>query len=185
MEPYDRRRRKKTPFDDFFNNISDEDFERIFDEARKMIEEMFREGAPFKSFEPGKPFIHGFKINIGSNGKPEISEFGNKQTKNPDGESMISEEREPLTDIIEGDNDVAITIEVPGVEKEDIDINATESALEIKVDNPQRKYHKVVSLPCDVKPKTTKATYKNGVLDVVIQRKEKKKEDEGFKVNVD
>lgn len=185
MDPFDKPRKKRNPFDDFFNNITDEDFDRIFEEARKMMEGMFREGVPFKSFEPGKPFIHGFKINIGPNGKPEISEFGNRTKKTQNGAPAISEEREPLTDIIEGLNDVAITVEIPGVEKDDINLNATESALEIKVVTPARKYLKTVDLPCDVKPKTTKATYKNGILDVVIQRKEKKHDGEGFKVNIE
>lgn len=165
--------------------MNDEDFDRIFEEARKMIEDMFKGGAPFKSFEEGKPFIHGFKINMGPDGKPEISEFGNRAVKTQDGEPTISEEREPLTDIIEGDNDVAITVEIPGVEKEDIDLNATDNTLEIHVDTPQRKYQKILDLPCGVKPKTTKATYKNGILDVTIQRKEKKKDDEGYKVNIE
>ena len=38
------------------------------------------------------------------------------------------------------------------------------------------KYHELLNLPCDVKPKTMKATYKNGVLDVVVKRKKKKTE---------
>ena len=185
MEPFDRDRRKKNPFDDFFNNLDDEDFEKIFDEARRMMEEMFKTGVPFKSFEEGKPFIHGFKINMGSNGKPQISEFGNRQTKTPEGEPTMSEEVEPLTDIIEADNDVSITVELPGVERDDIDLNVTDNALEIKVDTPQRKYQKTLDLPCDVKPKTTKATYKNGILDVVINRKEKKKDGTGYKINIE
>jgi len=45
-------------------------------------------------------------------GKPRIEDFGNKPIKSPDGEQLISEEREPLTDIIEGDEDVAITVEI-------------------------------------------------------------------------
>jgi len=80
---------------------------------------------------------------------------------------------------------VAITVEIPGVEREDIDLNATNDALEIKVDTPQRKYHKKLVLPCDVLPKTTKATYKNGILDIVLKRREKKKPGEGFKVNIE
>ena len=103
----------------------------------------------------------------------------------PEGEPTISEEVEPLTDIIEADNDVSITVELPGVEKDDIDLNVTDNALEIKVDTPQRKYQKTLDLPCDVKPKTTKATYKNGILDVVINRKEKKKDGTGYKINID
>ena len=187
MDPFNRdkdRRRRKNPFD----FIDDEDFERIFDEIQRMfestdfkdmIEDMFRGG-----FDPNKRFIHGFSMNMGPDGKPRFQEFGNRPTKTPTGEPVISDEREPLTDIIEGDEDVAITVEIPGVEKNDIDLNVTEDILEITVDNPKRKYHKRVDIPCNVKPKTTKATYKNGVLDVVVKRKGKKTPGEGFKVNI-
>jgi HSP20 family molecular chaperone IbpA len=41
-----------------------------------------------------------------------------------------------------------------------------------------------VDIPCNVKPKTTKATYKNGILDVVVKRKGKKKPGEGYRVNI-
>jgi len=187
VDPFDRdkdRRRRKSPFD----FMDDEDFERIFDEIQRMfestdlkemIEDMFRSG-----FDPNKRFIHGFSMNIGPDGKPRFQEFGNRPTKTPTGEPVISDEREPLTDIIEGDEDVAITVEIPGVDKEDIDLNVTEDILEITVDNPKRKYHKRVDIPCNVKPKTTKATYKNGVLDVVVKRKGKKKPGEGYRVNI-
>ena len=190
MDPFDEdrnRRRKRNPFDDFG---FDDDFirdlfsdERIMDDIKRMTEEMMR---MFSNAQPGgKPFVHGFKIQMGPDGRPRIEDFGNRPMKTPDGNPMISEEREPLTDIIEGDNDVAVTVEIPGVEKEDVDLNVTPEALEIKVDNTKRKYHKRLDLPCDVIPKTTKATYKNGILDVVIKRKNKKKPGEGYKVNIE
>jgi HSP20 family protein len=185
VDPFNRDRKRKNPFD----FISDEEFERIFEEMQRMfdnidfkdmIEDMFRSG-----FDPNKRFIHGFSLNIGSDGKPKFQEFGNRPIKSSKGEPVISDEREPLTDVIEGDEDVAVTVEIPGVEKDDIDLNITQKKLEIKVNNPIRKYHKIVDIPCDVKPKTTKATYKNGVLDIVIKRIEKKKPGDGFKVNID
>ena len=74
---------------------------------------------------------------------------------------------------------------MPGVERDDIDLNVTGDTLEIKVDTPQRKYHKSLNLPCDVKPKTTTATYKNGILDIVIKRKDKKKPGDGYRVNIE
>jgi len=190
MDPFDedrnKRKKRRNPFDmfgfdeDFIRDLFDD--ERIMEDIRRMTEEMMR---MFSNAQPGKPVVHGFKIHIGPDGKPRIEDFGNRQTKSPDGEPLISEEREPLTDIIEGDKDVAVTVEIPGVEKNDIDLNVKNDTLEIKVDNPKRKYHKLLDLPCDVLPNTTKATYKNGVLDVVIKRKEKKKPGSGYKVNVE
>jgi len=188
MDPFGKdrdKRRRRNPFD----FIDDDEFERIFDDMQKMfestdfkemIEEMIRSGTG-----EHRRFIHGFSLNIGPDGKPKIQEFGNRPLKTPKGEPTISEEREPITDIIEGDDDVAVTVEIPGVEKKDIDLNVIGDTLEIKVDAPNWKYHKTVKLPCDVIPKTTKATYKNGILDVVIKRKEKKKPGEGYRVNVE
>lgn len=173
------KRRKRRPFG-FFG--FDEEFEKMFEELQRMAEEAF--SAPFEEME--KPFVHGFSIRIGPDGKPRIQEFGNRPSRSPSGEPMISEEREPLTDLIEGEEEVSVTVEIPGVEKEDIDLEVMEDTLEITVDAPQRKYHKLLELPCDVKPKTTKATYKNGILDVEIKRKEKKKkEKKGLKVDID
>lgn len=192
MGPFDdeedknKRRRRRNPFDifgfdeDFFRDLLDDD--RIMDDIRRMTEEMMR---AFTNARPDKTVVHGFKIQLGPDGKPRIEDFGNKSIKSPDGGSIISDEREPLTDIIEGDDDVAVTVEIPGVEKNDIDLNVTEDSLEIKVDAPQRKYHKRLDLPCNVIPKTTKATYKNGVLDITIKRKEKKKPGEGYHVDIE
>jgi len=185
-ENRDKRRRRRNPFDmfgfdeDFIRDLLDDD--RVMDDIRRMTEEMMR---MFSNAQPGKPLVHGFKINIGPDGKPRIEDFGNRHIKTPTGEPQISEEREPLTDIIEGDDDVAVTVEIPGVEKNDIDLDVQTDDLEIKVDTPQRKYHKRLNLPCDVIPKTTKATYKNGILDIVIKRKEKKKPGEGYHVDIE
>ena len=188
MNPFEDdkdKKRRKNPFD----FIGDDDFERIFDEMQKMfesdnfkdmIEDMFKGG-----FDPNKKFVHGFSVNMGPDGKPKVQEFGHRAQKTPTGHPSISREREPLTDIIEGDEDVAVTVEIPGVEKDDIDLNVNADNMEITVDNPKRKYHKTLELPCDVKPKTTKATYKNGVLDVVIKRKERKKPGDSYKVNIE
>ncbi len=188
MDPFkrDRDKRKRDPFDffglddDFFNDILNDD--RIREDVRRMAEEMAK---MFSTAQPGKPVVHGFKIQFGPDGRPQIEDFGNRSMRSSEGEPTISEEREPLTDIIEGDEDVAVTVEIPGVEREDIDLNVIGDTLEIKVDAQNRKYQKTVELPCDVLPKTTKATYKNGILDVVIKRKEKKKPGEGYRVNVE
>lgn len=188
----DKNRRKHNPFDhfgfdddfinDFFNGPFDE---RFLDDFIRRAEEMMRMMSQASPGKPSKPIVHGYKLFFDSDGKPHLEDFGNKQIQSDEGESSISEEREPLTDIIESNEDVSITVEIPGVEKDDIDLNATENQLEITVDTHQRKYHKIVNLPSDVKPTTTKATYKNGVLDVIILKKERKKDGEkGYKVNI-
>jgi len=191
-ENRDKKRNPNDPFrfdDDIFRDIFNDNKirdifndDKIMDDIKKMAEEMMK---MFTNAQPGKPVVHGYKIEFGPDGKPQIMDFGNRSIRSPEGVPTISDEIEPLTDIIEGENDVAITVEVPGVEKEDIDLIATEDTLEIKVDSPKRKYHKRIDLPCNVKTKSTKATYKNGILDIVLDKKEKKKDYGGFKVNIE
>ena len=183
----DKRKRRRNPFDifgfddDFIRDLFNDD--RIIEDIRRMAEEMMK---MFSNVQPGKPVVHGFKVQFGPDGKPRIEDFGNRSIKSPEGDPIISEEREPLTDIIEGEDDFAVTVEMPGVEKEDIDLNVTTDIIEIIVDAPARKYHKRIDLPCDVLPKTTRATYKNGILDVVVKRKEKMKSGNGgYKVNIE
>jgi HSP20 family protein len=174
---------KRTPFD-FFKSlgIDEEEFEKIFEEVEKIMEHIL--STPPDQLEPGRLFTHGFSIRMGPDGKPKIETFGNRSTETTKGEPTISEEREPLADVIEGKEDVSITVELPGVEKEDIDLRTTENTLEIKVDSKHRKYHKIIDLPSKVIPKTTEATYKNGILDVVIKRKEKGRSSSGFRVPI-
>jgi len=182
MDPFrrDKDRRRKDPFDLFG---LDDEFERMFREMERMMHNAFR--MPDK-LEPGKSFVRGFSFRVGPDGKPHFEEFGNHQVSSKGGNTSISDEREPLTDVMDGPTDISVTVELPGVEKDDIDLRVTEDQLEITVDTIQRKYHKTVEFSGDVKPKTTKATYKNGILDVVVQRKKPQaKEDDGYRVNID
>src|SRR5207244_1296085 len=84
---------------------------------------------------------------------------------------VVAGDREPLTDVNEDAKQVSITMELPGVEKKDINVHLTDDELEIAVDNELRKYHKRVKLPAKVDAKTTKATYTNGILDVTVQKR--------------
>jgi HSP20 family protein len=182
MYPFDedRNRRRKDPFDLFG---FDEEFDRMFRNMEKMWEHAFRD-FNFDQIEQGKSFVHGFNIRIGPDGKPKIEEFGNLPRKIDEGKTILPDEREPLTDLIEGDDDVFITVEIPGVNKEDINLNINDSSLDIAVDSPNRKYHKTVDLPCMVFPNIAKATYKNGILDIVVKRKEKKKDSNGYNIKI-
>jgi len=153
-------------------------------EFRKLVEDMQRNlQDAFKDWggDPGKSFVSGFSVKVGPDGKPTFDTFGNKPKVGPAAKapgkgakgiaSIVSDEREPLTDVIDEGGKIAITMELPGVTREDIDLQMNESDLEISVDTERRKYHKRVKLPAAVDPKTTKATFNNGVLDVTVNKK--------------
>ncbi len=172
------RRRRERDWDDIFEEFFGREFE-IFDE---LMERMVRDiEEMFKLAERGeaKPIVRGFSIRIGPDGKPEIKEFGTKP------EALVKEgveERKPLIDVIETDDEVQVIAEMPGVRKEDIDLNATERSLEIKAEGENRRYHEIVELPCEVVPESAKARYNNGVLEVVFKKKHPEKKGKKIKI---
>jgi HSP20 family protein len=188
---WNKRRRFPLDKDPFFGDI-----DRIFREMEKHMEEEFREftekvpkdyvkerklpdGSTVKEFGP---FVYGYSMKIGPDGKPQIREFGNikKSLKGP----QVKEEREPLVDIIETNSEVRVVAELPGVEKSDIKLHGTEDSLTISVDTPHSKYYKEVALPTKVKVKEAKSSYKNGVLEVVIPKAEAPKKPEGEPIDI-
>jgi HSP20 family protein len=71
---------------------------------------------------------------------------------------------------------------LPGVDKNDIQLNGADKVLTIKVDTPERKYYKEVELPEEVESEGAKATYKNGVLEVVLNKKKAKPKGVSIKI---
>ncbi len=116
----------------------------------------------------GGPMYYGFSVSVGPDGKPMISEFGNVRPglKGPE----LREEISPLVDVMDGKDRVTVFAELPGVDKKEIDLKVSEDSLTISVNKERRKYYKEVSLPVSVKPETAKASYRNGVLEVSIEK---------------
>lgn len=168
------KRRRFSFFDDDFERM----IERMFEEISMGFEDLEELE---KRAREGKSFVRGFSITIGPDGKPIIQEFGDKPTVTPKG---VEEKREPLVDIINEKNDLRIIAELPGVRKEDIELNATEKELEIKVDTAERKYYKKLELPCKIKPETADAKYNNGVLQITLTKVEPSKEEKKKRIDI-
>ena len=170
--------------DDIFNNL-DGEFQRI----RKQMDNFMKDSFEGNISENNKrnPFVFGFSVKTGPDGFPIFEDFGNtriKPFKSEGKEPVVDTSREPLTDINETDDQIAITVELPGVNKEDIDINVMENKVEVKVKTESRKYFKSIDLTSSVETESSKATYTNGILDLVLTKKESDKP-KGTKVKVD
>ena len=94
----------------------------------------------------------------------------------------LNEIREPLTDVFEDDKTVKIYVELPGEERDDIQLNVTESRVEVKA----KKFYKGIEIPTEnIDVEKTSSKYKNGVLEVTIPKKEKPKEKDARKIKID
>ena len=147
-------KKRRSFFDDFFG----EGFDGLMDQ---MLRDLQEGGQP-------KPFIYGFSMTQHPGEAPEVREFGNVQ---PFGRSVkMEDERKPLIDVMETTDEVHVIAEMPGVDRTDVQLDTTESRLDIKAQNEFRKYSESVELPVKVDPHSAKATYRNGVLEVRLKR---------------
>lgn len=150
--------------------------ESFKDMERMMPKDMIREfrdpnGSVRKEYGP---FVYGYSVRIGPDGRPIIREFGNmKPGISGEGKPHLDlqDQREPLVDIVDEADRVKVLAELPGVEKEDIKLYATPNTLTINVDTPQKKYFKELELPSEVDETSAKSTYRNGILETILDKK--------------
>lgn len=175
-------------FDEYFRQISEymrSEFEELFKSAPKnlMRSRVLPDGT---KVEEWGPFVYGYSIKIGSDGTPEIREFGNIKPQPKLGRTSVAirNEREPLVDVTVMDGEIRVVAELPGVEKSDIKLHGTEDTLTISVDTAERKYYKEIALLAKVDVKQVVSTYKNGVLEVCLPiKKDEKPKGESIKID--
>ena len=120
------------------------------------------------------PFVYGYSVKIGPDGKPTVREFGNMKPGSRGEEGLplnLQDQREPLIDVIDEEDQIIVLAELPGVDKEEIQLYVDEHMLTIKVDTPERRYHKELGLPGEIDASSSKSTYRNGVLETVLKKK--------------
>jgi HSP20 family protein len=103
--------------------------------------------------------------------------------------------QKPLTDVIETETSLIIKFDLPGVNKDDIDLGISEDSIEIKVlfeeelENTkylqkERSHGKLIrslTLPMNIKTEEAKATFKDSILTLELQKMDK----EVHKVDID
>jgi len=161
------RDRRRSFFDEMFGIDLIHGMDEVFDRLNRAM------GMSLENFEQ-HPFIYGFSVTHRPGENPEIREFGNVPTfeQIETGDRRYLDTRKPLIDILKNEDTVHVIAEIPGIEKENILLNATDLILDIETIDGNPKYSKRVELPVKVDPQSAKATYKNGVLEVTFKRLE-------------
>jgi len=97
----------------------------------------------------------------------------------------------PAVDVYEEENEVVVKAELPGISKEDLDVNITDHTVTIsgekkkeekiekkdyyRLERSYGSFSRSVSLPEDVEIDKSKAKFKDGVLEVRVPRSEEAK----------
>lgn len=78
--------------------------------------------------------------------------------------------RDVHMDIHESDAEVRVVADIPGVDKEEIELKCDGQTLHLDAEGDGRTYSERLSLPSPVDEGSASATYNNGVLEVVFDR---------------
>lgn len=105
--------------------------------------------------------------------------------------SRRMEMRLPKVDIIDRDAEVVVKAEIPGVDKKDLDVSVTGDTVTIKGQTSREEkeekgdyyrceisrgsFSRTLSLPAGVDATQAKATFKDGMLELVLPKKEEAK----------
>jgi HSP20 family protein len=83
----------------------------------------------------------------------------------------------------ERDNDIVFTIDMPGVEKKNIDIKVEDHSITVKAENGgSRKYNYTRKFRPTVDIDSAVATFKNGVLDITLTKIEEASKGKSVKI---
>ncbi len=154
--------------------IFDDEFNRIF---KKMSNSFFNIDDIFEDFKTKGsstgPYYYGYTMTVGPDGKPVVKEYGNvkPQLVSP------SDVREPMVDSIldEKEKLVKLVAEMPGVEKSDLKIVVQDKLVDISAEHGDKKYHANVPIKYKVDENSAKASYKNGILELIFKLAEEEK----------
>ena len=144
-----------------------DELDDYFENFQKEIEEAVKNSV-LGPQDSAHPFIAGFSFNLGPGGRPSVQMFGNNPATGGGFRSPINEQ---VVDDKTGT--LRLLLEMPGVEKQDIKVEATEETAVITAENGGRKYRAEVGLRSPVRPDSGKAEYKNGMLEISFSLKDK------------
>ena len=111
--------------------------------------------------------VYGFNVRMGIGGIPRVERFGNIRTTEEG--PVVAEVREPLVDLFDEEQEIIIVAELPGVGAEEIHIEVRDDILSLETTG-ERKYAKEILLPGAVDATTLQKTYKNGILEVRLDK---------------
>lgn len=146
-----------------------DDLDHLFQQLQDVISAIIRR-LDVESPRDLHPFVYGLQIKIDSEGSPHIQEFGDLL---PSLDRMITGKREPLTDICESGDEISITLEIPGVEQEQIETTAEGDKLIVSVDSGEIDYYKEIDLDLEIDQDDISTTYVNGVLDITVRKRKR------------
>ena len=119
-----------------------------------------------------------------------INRIFNEQAGGRDAESASSRTWSPVVDILETDTDLVVRAELPGMTRDEIDVEVTSELLSIRgerkadeeskdkcirIERPHGPFQRSFTIGVPVQPDKVKASYRDGLLEIVVPKAEEVK----------
>ena len=105
-------------------------------------------------------------MGVGRRASPRFTSFGDNLI-GPDGFRAPIYEQIP-----DKEGNLRLLVELPGVEKEDVQISALADKVSLSAEKGERKYKVDIPLEREIDPESGTATLKNGLLEVVFKTRD-------------
>lgn len=107
-------------------------------------------------------------------GAPIFIDVSINQCQNIPQDIFVPKKNNTSVDVLETEKNVYALLELPGMDKKDIALSCSGWALEVRAYNAGNIMNETVELPSRVNKTGMKATYKNGILEVVFDKSKKR-----------
>jgi len=102
-----------------------------------------------------------------------LNEIEGSPLRNPMWERVPdSMKRQQIGSVEDRDTEIVLSADLPGVEKKDIELKVDNHSIAFSAKTEERDYDFGQSFDFELNPEEVKATFNNGVLDVVVMKAE-------------
>ena len=144
-----------------------DELDKYFEEFEKDVQDVVRNSISAVRSHT-EPYVAGFAFSLGPEGRPSVQFFGDSPLRRDGFRSPMSEQ------ILDEKNGLLrLVLDMPGVEKSDIKVEATDDKAVVTAERDSRKYKAEISLKAQVQPDTGKAEYRNGLLEISFSLRDK------------
>jgi len=147
----------------------------MMEEMRKMMRNIETGGAMSRSY--------GYRMTVGPDGERRIEVFGDTPDgllpAEPTGHRTVQPgtpdgiDDGPVSDVMECGGSFVVTVEMPGVSDDEIDIAVDGNEMNVKAAHGQRSYDRTIELPGQAVADSVRRTFVNGILEVTLDRADK------------
>lgn len=133
------------------------------------------ESGEFGDEKRGIKGVYGFRVRmgVGDSGGVEVEPFGtvnrDRRDESSVGEASVAEIREPMVDVFDEGDHIAVIAEMPGVGEGDLDLDVDGDILSLSAAMKDRTYRKEVLLPRAVSTDPPEVSCRNGIVEIKLR----------------